>query len=60
MEELLDEMLNLDEVLAAYDGVTSEDVQRLAQTLFTGNQLYLAAVGPFGDGADLGALLDLN
>ena len=57
---LLDEMLSLDEVLAAYDGVTSEDVQRLAQTLFTGNQLYLAAVGPFGDGADLGALLNLD
>jgi predicted Zn-dependent peptidase len=57
---LLNEMLTLDDVLTAYDAVTAEDVQRLAQTLFTGDQLYMAAVGPFGDGGDLGALLSLD
>ena len=57
---LLNEMLTLDDVLTAYDAVTAEDVQRLAQTLFTGDQLYLAAVGPFGDGGDLGAFLSLD
>jgi predicted Zn-dependent peptidase len=57
---LLDKMLTPDEVLAAYDKVTAEDIQRLAQGLFTGDQLYLAAVGPFGNGDELGALLHLS
>jgi predicted Zn-dependent peptidase len=57
---LLKEMLNLDDVLAAYDALTAQDVQRLAQTLFSGEQLYMAAVGPFGDGDKLGALLSLK
>jgi predicted Zn-dependent peptidase len=53
-------MLSPDEVLAAYDAVTAHDVQRVAQTLFTANGVYLAAVGPFGDGVDLGSLLSLE
>jgi predicted Zn-dependent peptidase len=57
---LLDEILTLDDVLAAYDTVTAEDVQRVAQALFTGDGLHLAAVGPFGDGGELGALLSLD
>jgi len=57
---LLDEILSLDDVLTAYDAVTDEDVQRLAQTLFTDDQLQLAAIGPFGDGNELGALLSLG
>jgi predicted Zn-dependent peptidase len=57
---LLDHMLSPDEVLAAYDAVTAHDVQRVAQTLFTANGVYLAAVGPFGDGVDLGSLLSLE
>jgi predicted Zn-dependent peptidase len=58
---LLNEILTPDDVLAAYDAVTADDVQRLAQTLFTGDRLYLAAVGPFGDDGDgLGALLSLK
>jgi predicted Zn-dependent peptidase len=57
---LLDEMLTLDDVLVAYDTVTAEDVQRVAQVLFTGDGLHLAAVGPFGDGGELGALLSLG
>jgi predicted Zn-dependent peptidase len=57
---LLDEMHTLDDVLAAYDAITADDVQRLAQTLFCGDQLYLAAIGPFGDGVELGELLRLD
>jgi predicted Zn-dependent peptidase len=57
---LLNEMLSPDEVLAAYDTITAEDIQRLAQTLFTGDQLYMAAIGPFNDGAELGAVLSLD
>ena len=57
---LLDEILTPDDVLTAYDAVTVEDVQRVAQSLFTGDQLDLAAVGPFGDGGDLGTLLSLG
>jgi predicted Zn-dependent peptidase len=57
---LLDEILSLDDVLTAYDAVTDEDIQRVAQTLFTDDQLQLAAVGPFGDGNELGALLSLD
>jgi predicted Zn-dependent peptidase len=57
---LLDKTLTPDEVLAEYDKVTAEDIQRLAQSLFTGDQLYLVAVGPFGNGDKLGALLQLD
>jgi predicted Zn-dependent peptidase len=57
---LLDQILTPDDVIAAYEAVAAEDVQRLAQTLFTGEQLYLAAVGPFGDGDHLGRLLSLD
>jgi len=57
---LLDEVLSLDDVLSIYDAVTVEDVQRVAQTLFTKDQLQLAAVGPFGDGNQLGELLSLG
>ncbi len=57
---LLDEILTPDEVLAAYDAITAEDVQRLAQALFTGNQVCMAAVGPFSEGNELGELLSLN
>lgn len=57
---LLDKMLAPDDVLNAYDAVTAEDVQRIAQSLFVDEQLYLAAVGPFGDGEELGALLSVQ
>ncbi len=57
---LLNQMLTPDDVLDAYDAVTAEDVQRLGQTLFTGNRLYMAAIGPFGDGDELGSLLSLE
>ena len=54
---LLKEMLTPDDVIAAYDAVTAEDIHRLAQTLFTPDRLYMAAVGPFGDGGELVAML---
>lgn len=57
---LYQEMLTPDDVLAAYEAVSAEDVQRLAQTLFTGDHLYMSAVGPFGAGDELGALLSLG
>lgn len=57
---LLDEILSLDDVLAAYDKVADEDVQRLAQTLFVDGQLKLAAIGPFGNGNELGELLSFG
>jgi predicted Zn-dependent peptidase len=36
-------------VLRELDGVTAEDVQRVARDLFEGKRLYLAVVGPFDD-----------
>jgi predicted Zn-dependent peptidase len=57
---LFDEMLTPDDVLAAYDAVTAEDVQRLARTLFTSDQVCMTAIGPFGDGDELGAMLSLG
>jgi predicted Zn-dependent peptidase len=57
---LLNETLTPEEVLAAYDEVTAQDMQRLAQTLFTGDQVFMAAVGPFGDGVELGTMLSLD
>jgi predicted Zn-dependent peptidase len=57
---LLAEMLTPEEVLTAYDEVTAQDIQQLAQTLFTSDQVYMAAVGPFGDGVELGTSLSLE
>ncbi len=54
---LLDKMLTPDEVLAAYEAVTAADIQRLARTLFGDEKVCLAAVGPFGDGDELKAVL---
>ena len=36
-----------DEVIAAIDAVTGEDVQRVAQELIGGGALHLAVIGPF-------------
>jgi predicted Zn-dependent peptidase len=57
---LLGRIWTPDDVLAAYERVTAADIQRLAQTLFTGNQLFLSAVGPFGTGDHLSGLLRLG
>jgi predicted Zn-dependent peptidase len=40
-----------DEVLAGFDAVTVEDVQRVAQDVISGDRLRLAVIGPFEDAA---------
>jgi predicted Zn-dependent peptidase len=46
------------ELLAALDAVTVEDVQRVAQELFSPGALRLALIGPFEDRARFEALLE--
>jgi predicted Zn-dependent peptidase len=48
---------DLEEVLAGIDGVTAEDVQRVAQDLITDETLRLAVIGPFDDAARFERLL---
>ena len=38
-----------DDVLAGYDAVTIEDIQRVAQDIVRENRLNLAVIGPFDD-----------
>jgi predicted Zn-dependent peptidase len=47
-----------DEVMAAIDAVTAEDVQRVAQELIADNRLKLALIGPFDDADRFQKLLD--
>jgi predicted Zn-dependent peptidase len=44
------ELLSLDEIIVRLDAVTLQDVERLAQTLFNGDNA-LAIIGPFGEDA---------
>lgn len=46
-----------DEVLAGYDAVTAEDVQRVAADVIRDERLNLALIGPFEDAARFEALL---
>ena len=46
-----------EEVLAAVDAVTAEDVQRVAQDVISGEQLRLAVIGPFDDAERFARLL---
>jgi predicted Zn-dependent peptidase len=46
-----------EEVLAAVDAVTAEDVQRVAQDVISGEQLRLAVIGPFDDAERFAKLL---
>jgi predicted Zn-dependent peptidase len=46
-EVLEDRIREPDEVLAGYDAVTAEDVQRVAQELVRDDRLNLALIGPF-------------
>jgi predicted Zn-dependent peptidase len=48
-----------DEVLAAIDAVTAEDVQRVAQELLGGRALHLALIGPFDDAERFEKLLSV-
>ena len=56
-EALLDEVRELDETMARYDVVSADDIQRLAQALFTDEQLRLAIIGPHKDPAQLERML---
>jgi predicted Zn-dependent peptidase len=58
-EILEDKVLTVDEVLAAIDGVTAEDIQRVASERFREEGLNLAVVGPFQEEERLKSLLRL-
>jgi predicted Zn-dependent peptidase len=45
------------EVVAGIDAVTSEDLQRVAEDIISGDKLYLALIGPFDDAARFERLL---
>ena len=49
-----------DEVLAGFDAVTVDDVQRVAQDIIRENRLNLAAIGPFDDPGRFEKLLALS
>ncbi len=58
-EALHERVLTVDEAIAAIGRVTTEDVARLAATLFRDDVLRLAVVAPPGRGRDLDRLLRL-
>ncbi len=58
-EILEDRVLTVDEVLAAIDAVTPEDIQRVASERFREESLNLAVVGPFQEEEKLRSLLRL-
>ncbi|HUS15767.1 MAG TPA: pitrilysin family protein [Chloroflexia bacterium] len=57
---LQDRIESVDEVMAGIEGVTAEDVQRLAARLFVDECLSLSLVGPFKDEDRLRRLLTLS
>jgi predicted Zn-dependent peptidase len=59
--EVLEERLREpDEVLAGFDAVTLEDVQRVAQDIIRENRLNLALIGPFDEEERFEKLLELS
>ncbi len=58
-EILEDRILTVDEVLAAIDAITAEDIQRVASERFREESLNLAVVGPFQEEERLRSLLRL-
>lgn len=58
-EALLDEVRELDEALERVDAVSRDDIQRLAQSLFTEDSLRLAVIGPHKDAAQFERVLRL-
>jgi predicted Zn-dependent peptidase len=54
----MDHIKTPEEVLQAYDAVTAEDVQAVAQKIINPASYNLAAVGPFGQDKTLGRLLE--
>jgi predicted Zn-dependent peptidase len=59
-EALENRLREPDEVLAGFDAVTAEDVQRVAQDIVRENRLNLALIGPFDDPARFEPLLELS
>jgi len=57
-EVLSPEVLTVDEVVEAIEGVTVADIQQVAQSLFQREKLNLAVVGPFEDGEGFRELLE--
>ncbi|MFQ5879338.1 MAG: M16 family metallopeptidase [Dehalococcoidia bacterium] len=58
-ELLLGQVLTPDEVVAAVEAVTLDNLQRLARQLLLGHQLHLAVVGPFRSDRRFAPLLNL-
>jgi predicted Zn-dependent peptidase len=58
-EILTGRILSVDEVLSIIDAITAEELQRLAEELFVGEQLRLAMVGPIQPDEPLEDLLKL-
>jgi predicted Zn-dependent peptidase len=58
-EILTGEILNVDEVIAIVDAITSEELQKLAEELLVGEKLRLAVVGPVSPDEPLEELLKL-
>jgi predicted Zn-dependent peptidase len=56
-EVLEGEAAEPDDVMAAIDAVTADDVQRVAQDLITQQRLHLALIGPFDDAERFETLL---
>jgi predicted Zn-dependent peptidase len=59
-EVLEDRVREPDEVLAGFDAVTAEDVQRVAQDVIREERLNLALIGPFDDAERFEKLLALS
>ena len=58
-EVLTGNILNTDQVVSIIDAITADEIKRLAQELFTDNQLRLAVVGPVAEDETLVDLLKL-
>lgn len=57
-EALNGKILNVEQVTAELDAVRPEDVQRVAQTCLSREDLQLAVVGPFRDDETLASMLE--
>ena len=57
---LEDRLREPDEVLAGYDAVTAEDVQRVARDIIREDNLNLALIGPFEEADRFEPLLALS
>jgi predicted Zn-dependent peptidase len=58
-EILTGKILTIDEVMAIFDAVTAEELQKLAEEILIGNKLRLAVVGPISPDEPLEKLLKL-